>query len=128
MPRAKRTCTHRTLSSDGEEMSCPQIATNGNRCDDHAVEVERVRGSRQQRGYDRNFDRTRARWVPIVATGRVRCWRCGEVIVAGTRWNLGHDDVGRVRGPEHESSCNLRAAGLKSKGLPWTPGVGRNRS
>jgi hypothetical protein len=76
---------------------------------------EQQRGTRQQRGYDRDYDRTRRKLEPIVKAGRAKCWRCGNPIQTGTRWNLGHDDTDRtiIRGAEHER-CNLSAAGKAS--------------
>lgn len=93
------------------EPGCPTL-TAAARCDTHRREVERRRGSRQQRGYDAAHDRTRAEWEPIVATGTVRCWRCRQLIAAGTAWDLGHDDIDRSKhkGPEH-ARCNRSAGG-----------------
>jgi hypothetical protein len=56
--------------------------------------------------------RARARWAPIVATGRVACGRCGHLIGRGEPWDLGHDDLNRSRykGPEHVA-CNRATAG-----------------
>jgi hypothetical protein len=65
------------------------------------------RPSSSQRGYDALYRRERKRIAPQVATGTVRCWRCGKLIAAGASWDLGHDDRDRsiIRGPEH-SACN----------------------
>jgi hypothetical protein len=110
MPRAKRTCS-----------DCPRACT-GPRCPVHAAAYELARGNRQERGYDGLYDAARREAAKLVLRGRAVCWRCGEPIVAGTPWDLGHDDEdGRVRGPEHAGPCNRRAAGLKAHGLPWTP-------
>jgi hypothetical protein len=45
----------------------------------------------------------------MVAAGLVDCWRCGERILPGAKWDLGHDDLDRsiTRGPEHRL-CNRR--------------------
>lgn len=50
--------------------------------------------------------------------GSLTCWRCGELILPGDEWHLGHDDHDRSirRGPEHARQCNLRAAGMKTAG------------
>jgi hypothetical protein len=50
---------------------------------------------------------TRASWAPLVASGRVACARCGRLIAAGAKWDLGHDDhdPNRYVGPEHVA-CN----------------------
>lgn len=68
------------------------------------------RGTRQQRGYGVRHQRLREHWAPLVASGRVTCWRCGEKIPPRAEWHLGHDDHDRTkyRGPEH-SACNLGA-------------------
>lgn len=73
-----------------------------------------------QRGYGKAHQRLRARWAPLVRAGRVRCWRCGHVIVPvrglrGEGWDLGHDDLDRTRyrGPEHVD-CNRATAGRRA--------------
>lgn len=74
-------------------------------------------GDTTRRGYGTTHQRTRAHWKPIVATGTVACWRCGELIAKGAPWQLGHDDARRTRGPEHQL-CNLQAAAAKTNGTP----------
>ena len=49
----------------------------------------------------------RRAWAPAVARGEVECWRCGELIVPGTPWDLGHRP-GRAQHPEH-AKCNRSA-------------------
>lgn len=50
--------------------------------------------------------RRRAAWKPAVAGGSVVCPRCREPILAGEKWDLGHDDeTGAYSGPEH-ARCN----------------------
>jgi hypothetical protein len=65
--------------------------------------------TRQQRGYDAEYDAERREWEQRIAAGeRVLCWRCLDehgvktVITVDTPWDLGHDDADRaiVRGPE----------------------------
>lgn len=56
--------------------------------------------------------RTRLHLAPLVASGSVRCTRCGELIAPGEAWDLDHDDVDgrRYRGAAH-ARCN-RQTGL----------------
>jgi len=64
-------------------------------------------GRTTRRGYGAGHQALRRAWAPIVATGRVDCWRCGLRIRPGKPWDLGHDDRDRnvYRGPEHRE-CN----------------------
>jgi hypothetical protein len=68
-------------------------------------------GRTTARGYGWEHQRLRAQWAPLVATGQVRCVRCGLVIGARAKWDLGHHDTDRSRytGPEH-MRCNRQAA------------------
>ena len=67
------------------------------------------------RGYGSAHRARRARLKPFVEAGSVRCVRCGELIKAGEKWDLGHVD-GTERtvysGPEHRF-CNRRTAAHK---------------
>jgi hypothetical protein len=67
---------------------------------------------RSARGYGKAHRKLRAKWAPIVATGRVVCWRCGHPIGKGEPWDMGHDDLDRrkYKGPEHVA-CNRATAG-----------------
>lgn len=96
------------------EPRCPEL-TDKTRCPAHASEYERRRGTRQQRGYDAEYDRARRRWAPKVAACSVHCHApvCIEparLILPHQPWDLGHDDERRIRGPEH-ASCNRSAGG-----------------
>jgi hypothetical protein len=84
---------------------------------------ERGRPSAARRGYGRGHGKLRAAWVPLVATGGVTCWRCGQLILKGAEWDLGHDDHDRTRyrGPEHVT-CNRAAPQRKVR--PDPPAVG----
>jgi hypothetical protein len=74
----------------------------------------RTKGSTTDRGYGSAHQRRRARWAPIMATGTVRCWRCGELIHVGTAWHLGHTDDRRgYVGPEH-AACSAADGGRKT--------------
>jgi hypothetical protein len=58
----------------------------------------------REKGYGTPHRRLRRQLAPIVATGTVRCARCGELIGARERWDLGHLDGGapdEYQGPEH---------------------------
>jgi hypothetical protein len=52
--------------------------------------------------------RKRAEWQARIDGGeKVYCARCGNPIVAGSRWQLGHNHIaGGYLGPEH-ARCNL---------------------
>jgi hypothetical protein len=71
-------------------------------------------GRTSARGYGTRHQTLRKLWAISVASGTVRCARCGLHIVPGAAWDLGHDDHdrSRYRGPEH-TGCNRghRAAG-----------------
>ncbi len=74
-------------------------------------------GRTTARGYDAQHRRIRRDWEARIAReGHVPCWRCGHPITTDTPWHLGHDDNDRsiTRGPEHDRTCNLAAAGRKS--------------
>ena len=91
---------------------CPRIGP-GSRCEEHAREAERRRGSRQQRGYGREHDQLRRNWQRRMDAGEIiQCWRpdCGKVIDP-RRWHLGHrDDRSGYEGPECPA-CNVSAGG-----------------
>lgn len=81
-----------------------------------------------ERGYGADHQALRRWWAPRVATGRIRCWRCGQLIPARAEWHLGHDDHDRriTRGPEH-ALCNLRAAAAKGNRSPLRARLRRGR-
>src|SRR5262249_15593987 len=78
----------------------------------------RVRPTTAERGYGPDHAAVRARLVPLVLAGGVRCARCGELILPGEPWDLGHRDGSRSEypGPEH-ARCNRATAGRR----PWQP-------
>ena len=95
---------------------CPTLGTAA-RCAEHRRQVERARGTRQQRGYDAAYDAARRKWKPQVEAGLVdchapTCLMTIRRIMLGAAWDLGHDDDRHIRGPEHRR-CN-RAAGGKA--------------
>lgn len=93
------------------EAGCPELQPES-RCLAHRREREQARGTRQQRGYGADHTARRAALAPLVATGNVKCWRCGEYIASDQPFDLGHDDQDRAeyRGPEHVA-CNRATAG-----------------
>lgn len=94
------------------EPGCPAL-TERARCVEHERAKDRARGTAAARGYGADHRNERGRWAPLVATGNVKCWRCGEYIPAGL-FDLGHDDQDRskYRGPEHVS-CNRATSGRR---------------
>lgn len=106
MPRAP----WRPCSTPG----CPELVQRG-KCSTCTAAVDAARGTPEQRGYDKAHRSRRRQAAPQVATGTVRCWRCGELIAPGEEWDLGHDDEDRsvTRGPEHRGRCNRAAAARK---------------
>lgn len=104
------------IGCDAHDGSCPDL-TPKRRCDPCGAQAERRRGTRQQRGYDAEHDRLRARWKPKVERITVNCHaqHClmpsGRLILPGQDWDLGHtDDRTAWTGPEH-ARCNRAAGG-----------------
>lgn len=112
MPRARSVC---------KRGGCPHPVERDGWCATDLAIREAARGSSTARGYGSRHRRHRQEAAPAVDAGRAVCWRCGERILPGEDWHLGHDDSGREKGPEHARRCNLRAAALKGHGKPWTP-------
>lgn len=95
------------------EPGCPEIQ-DATRCATHTRAKDRARGTRQQRGYDRDHDNLRASWQRKLNAGLiVYCWRpdCGTRITPND-WTLGHCDIDRTKyhGPEC-ASCQYATAG-----------------
>jgi hypothetical protein len=66
-------------------------------------------------GYTGKHRRLRAWFQQRMDNGETfRCWRCGEPILSGQFWDLGHQDFDRTKygGPEHRR-CNRATAGRK---------------
>lgn len=90
------------------EPGCPTLTTT-TRCPEHTRQRDRARGTRQQRGYDAEYDRRRRADADALSQGAVlTCWRCGKVIPPHD-YSLGHCDDNRavIHGPEHLRGCNL---------------------
>ena len=74
-----------------------------------------------QHVYGAVHKKERKRWAPRMRTGQVYCWRCGDPIAPGAKWDLGHvDEDGRARGfpvrhPEHRSCNRATVTILKQK-------------
>lgn len=87
---------------------------------DRRRQRERMREapSPAERGYDARHRKLRAEVAREVEAGRAVCSRaeCGEPIIPGEPWDLGHDDYDRTRyvGPEHRR-CN-RATAKRQRG------------
>ena len=72
--------------------------------------------------YGRPHRRVRARYAPLVVSGRAVCARCGDPIAADEPWDLGHvdGDPSRYAGPEHRR-CNRATAGRQAQpGMVWS--------
>jgi hypothetical protein len=78
------------------------------------------RKSARERGYGTGHRVRRRVLAPLVAAGLADCARCGEPILAGEPWHLGHDDYDRSRwtGPEHVR-CNCGAANRLRTSRAW---------
>lgn len=102
MPRALKVCS---------KPGCPELVPhNVSRCTPHTRAADRARGSRQDRGYDAEHDRLRRQYERDGVVG-LDCARCGQMILPGQPWDLGHtDDRTGWTGPEH-ATCNRSAGG-----------------
>jgi len=80
------------------------------RCQGEKIERARRRGTTKARGYGGAHRALRKRLAPLVASGQMRCARCGGIILPGTPFDLGHADGDRTRyhGLEH-AACNRGA-------------------
>jgi hypothetical protein len=73
-----------------------------------------------EQGYGGPHQRERRRWRPDVAAGQVDCARCGERILPGDDWDLGHvdGDKSAYAGPEHQR-CNRLAGSREGNARRW---------
>ena len=93
------------------EPGCPALIEPGarGRCVQPRRARDKARGTRQQRGYDAEYDAQRKADMTRLARGEVlTCWRCDDVILPHD-YSLGHcdDDRSVIHGPEHLRKCNL---------------------
>lgn len=97
-------------------VTCGLVAQpGGRRCEKHAAELERERGSRHQRGYGSAHDAVRARllreWSAALRRGAVvACWRCLEPMLPGQELAADHSGLGAAEGGVADrlahASCN----------------------
>lgn len=89
---------------------CPEL-TKLRRCVDHQAELEKDRGTRQERGYDTEHYATRSALLPSAYGSR--CPLCGEYMYPHDELHLDHsiplavDATSRGDRIVH-ASCNLR--------------------
>ena len=104
-------------------LDCPTIydpherGARAGRCPDCARQADRRRGTRTERGYGAEHQRTRTDWQRRIDAGEaVYCWRCGAPIT-GREWHLDHtSERDGYRGPACVV-CNLHLAGKARHGL-----------
>ena len=72
------------------------------------------------RTYGRRHQELRARFKPMVLAGGVRCAKCGDPIMPGDLWDLGHvpGSRERYRGPEHRRCNRATSVGLWQREPP----------
>lgn len=91
------------------------------------------KGSTSARGYGAPHQRLRAKYEPLVRSGKAKCGRCGQPINPDGKWDLGHcdDDRSQYTGPEHiGKECPLggnRATKGRGKPKPSTPPADTSR-
>lgn len=90
------------------ERDC-HILAQRTRCDEHTRAKDKARGTKQQRGYDAEYDALRKADLRRLGAGEVlTCWRCKRVVMPH-EYSLGHcdDDRSIIHGAEHLRQCNL---------------------
>lgn len=95
-------------------LDCPEVVQSpARRCAQHEAQRQAARDARRgtsaQRGYGPAHRSLRASLAPSVERGEWTCGRCGQRILPGQPWDLGHvghgEGKGQHAGPEH-ASCN----------------------
>jgi hypothetical protein len=89
------------------------------------------KGTTNQRGYDARHKALRKQYLPLVRSGKAKCWRCNQPIEPDAKWDLGHigvaegGDKTQYAGPEHiGKECPAggnRATKGRGKPTPDTP-------
>lgn len=116
-PRARRLCKWSNRVIDGVDVPAHAADPGKDMCATHRAAADARRGTRAQRGYGTEHQAARREWAPIVATGKVKCWRCHRPITRFQRWIMGHQDDRTLKSlPEHER-CNAEAAGKAAHGI-----------
>lgn len=114
MARAKRVCSSTTPP-------CGKPAVRAGRCADHAVDLEKQRGSTTERGYGAEHQADRARLMKEF--GRAyrnkeapSCWRCG---LRMHPWQNLHADHSKISAREGgKADCLTHASCNTGKVLP----------
>lgn len=106
MGRAKKVCA---------EPSCPEL-TNGTRCVKHERARDKARGTRQERGYDKAFER--AKRDPAYVTA-AHCTNCGQPFTDTNPKTAGHSTAIRDGGTGStiEPHCRRCNYGWRRTGL-----------
>ena len=106
---AKRVCN---------QAGCPTLidaGARGGRCAEHERAYDKSRGTRQERGYDAQHERTRAELLPD-AYGQA-CHFCGERMWPHQNLALDHtEDRSGYRGIVHADYRDCRAGGNAADG------------
>jgi hypothetical protein len=79
------------------------------------------KGNTTSREYGSKHQKLRRDYEPLIASGNATCWRCGQPITPGTKWDLGHDDTAhnpdgtrKHNGPEHALKRDCPAGGNRA--------------
>ncbi len=79
--------------------------------------TSKTRKKLRDRKYLGGHQTLRRRLEPEVAAGLWVCAKCGGPFLPGEKWDLGHDEHGGYRGPEHVR-CN-RATNVCDTSRQW---------
>lgn len=91
---------------------CPNLTDHG-RCSDHRRDAERARGSAAARGYDGQWQTTRARYLADLRRHdpdrTARCENCGRPETDDDPLHVDHIDGLGPHGPRGHDPANLQA-------------------